>query len=464
MARLTRAQQQELTRAAVLTAARTEFADHGYADAKIDRIADRADLTRGAVYSNFSSKRALYLAVLLDMTTPSGPPADPEPGLAAAIGAFARVRLERLPLSAETAAGANLQLRSLTGVFAHEAGRAALAQLSRLESLLLARALEAHGPGGRRVRLAELVLTVLDGAARMAETAPGFGDPFDVALACRHLSTLELAETWNPPHLPYVDPARSVDEQWVAPGGLPDVLTGNTARLDEDGVILIVGTARLGAAEEAVRAARDGDRVTVVVVTGDPAELGALVRFRLTDLAGCLRQAVTTPGWPGFQVVIDDAGTVAAATGVEAGDETESAVRIMGGHIVSRADGRGAGHAAGLGAGNTSDGVRYGRGGRGTDADDNLGTKPSGSPRTEMDSARGTEPGGSQDPEPSSSRDTTPNGDRGAKPRGGQAASSGGDRGAKPRSGQAASSGGDRGATPNGGRGLETRGSRDGGS
>ena len=40
MARLTRAQQQERTRAAVLVAARQEFAEYGYAEAKIDRIAD----------------------------------------------------------------------------------------------------------------------------------------------------------------------------------------------------------------------------------------------------------------------------------------------------------------------------------------------------------------------------------------------------------------------------------------
>ncbi|HWS39652.1 MAG TPA: TetR family transcriptional regulator, partial [Actinoplanes sp.] len=61
MARLTRAQQQARTRTAVLGAAIEEFAEHGYADAKIDRIASRVDLTRGAVYSNFPSKRSLYL-------------------------------------------------------------------------------------------------------------------------------------------------------------------------------------------------------------------------------------------------------------------------------------------------------------------------------------------------------------------------------------------------------------------
>src|SRR5690242_11043623 len=66
MVRLTRAQQQVRTRASVLAAAAEEFAQHGYAEAKVDRIAARAELTRGAVYSNFPSKRSLYLAVLLD--------------------------------------------------------------------------------------------------------------------------------------------------------------------------------------------------------------------------------------------------------------------------------------------------------------------------------------------------------------------------------------------------------------
>src|SRR5690606_39654261 len=64
MARRTRAQAQERTRERVLAAARTEFLERGFRDAKIDVIAERAELTRGAVYSNFPGKRALYLAVL----------------------------------------------------------------------------------------------------------------------------------------------------------------------------------------------------------------------------------------------------------------------------------------------------------------------------------------------------------------------------------------------------------------
>ena len=55
---------QERNRAAVLAAARAEFVERGFRDAKVDVIAARAGLTRGAVYSNFPGKRALYFAVL----------------------------------------------------------------------------------------------------------------------------------------------------------------------------------------------------------------------------------------------------------------------------------------------------------------------------------------------------------------------------------------------------------------
>src|SRR5690242_16645937 len=59
-----RAEMQERNRAAVLAAARAEFVERGFRDAKVDVIAARAGLTRGAVYSNFPGKRALYFAVL----------------------------------------------------------------------------------------------------------------------------------------------------------------------------------------------------------------------------------------------------------------------------------------------------------------------------------------------------------------------------------------------------------------
>ncbi|MEU6738944.1 helix-turn-helix domain-containing protein [Streptosporangium sandarakinum] len=387
MARLTRAQQQERTRAAVLAAARREFAEHGYAVAKIDRIAERAEMTRGAVYSNFPTKRALYLAVLTDLVERSADEAGqadgsdgtdgtdgaagitgtagrvprPTPGsVADSLGAFARVWLERLPLTGDSPADGHLRLRSLSGVLDDEPARTALAQTARLEALLLALALESYSPPGvRRVRLAELALTLLNGSAGLAETAPGFGDPFDVARACDHLAGIDLADSWDPPHLPYVSPARPCDDPWAPPAEVSDRITGRRIGLGDDGVIAVLGAGRLSAAEEAVRGALPGDRVTVVVVTGDPAEIGRLVRLRVDDLTACLRRVFAPGAWPPLRLVLDDHALVAAALGLPGvGDTTEAAVRIRDGRIVARAEGRGAAHAAA--AAGSPDATRHG--------------------------------------------------------------------------------------------------------
>jgi hypothetical protein len=112
-------------------------------------------------------------------------------------------------------------------------------------------------------------------------------------------------------------------------------------------VIALLGTGRLAAAEEAVRAARPGDRVTVVVLTSDSAEIGRLVRLRVGDLTGCLRRVFAPEVWPRLRLVLDDGALTASAVGLpDAGDATEAAVRIQGGTIVARAHGRGAAHAA----------------------------------------------------------------------------------------------------------------------
>lgn len=369
MARLTRAQRQELTRAAVLAAAREEFAEHGYAEAKIDRIAERAELTRGAVYSNFPGKRALYLEVLLEDTAGdtgrnaargTGAGVSP-PGLEEALAAFARVWLERLPLAGDTPAGGRLRLRSAAGLFDDEPGRTALAQLARLEALLLGLALETCGPRrGRRVRLAELVLTLLNGAGHLAATAPGFGDPFDLVHACRHLAGLDLSDVWDPPYLAYVAPARPARDAWEPPAPLPDQISGLPAGFEDDGVIVVLGTGRLEAAEEAVRAARPGEQVTVAVVTGDPAETGRLVRLEIGGLARCLGRVFGPDAR--LRLVLDEQALVASAAGVpDPDDTTEAAVRVRGGVIRARARGRGAAHAVAAARGTTAQRSRTAR-------------------------------------------------------------------------------------------------------
>ncbi|GHE36517.1 TetR family transcriptional regulator [Streptosporangium violaceochromogenes] len=356
MARLTRTQQQERTRAAVLAAAREEFAERGYTDAKVDRIAERAELTRGAVYSNFPSKRALYLEVLLGSLRHGDTPEVPSPlDAAEALGAFARLRLERLPLTGEAPAGGRPRPLSPAGLFDDGPGRTALAQIGRLEAVLLALALESRATRPaervRRVRLAELALTLLHGAAHLGETAPGFGDPFDVVRACRHLAGLDLADVWDPPHLPYVPRARPVRVAWNPPPAALDQITGRRVGFDTDGVIAVLGVHRLEAVEEAVRAAGPGDLITVAVVTNDPAETGRLVRLRIGDHAGCLRQVFGRDRWPGLRVVLDDRAAIASAAGIpDPGDATEAAVRVRAGEIVAQAHGRGALHAAAVAA------------------------------------------------------------------------------------------------------------------
>jgi hypothetical protein len=199
----------------------------------------------------------------------------------------------------------------------------------RFEAVLLGRALESGAT--RRVRLAELVLTLLHGAGRLAEKAPGFGDPFDVIRACEHLAGLDLGDVWDPPHREFVSPAQAGREEWTPPAAL-DLVTGEPVEFG--GGLVVLGVNRLGAAEEAVRAG-----FTVVVVTGDHAELGRLVRLRIGDLAGCVRRVVR-PDWPA--VVLDEHGAVAAAAAVREADDTEAAVWVEDGAIVARAAGRGA--------------------------------------------------------------------------------------------------------------------------
>ena len=348
MVRLTRMQQQARTRAAVLAAAREEFAEHGFVPAKVDRIAERAEMTRGAVYSNFPSKRALYLAVLIDLVEKAAEPrATVSPSSRVdALGVFARVWLERLPLVGDPAPGGRLRLRSLDGVFEDGHGPAVLAQVARLEALLLAIALERGAPE-RRVRLAEIVLTLLDGAGHRAGTVPGFGDPFDVAHACRHLAYIDLEDVWAPPHLPYVAPAKVCADAWAAPRGLVDQISGDEVDF-ANGLVVVLGAARLGAAEEAVRAVKPGEQVVVVVVSGDREETGRLVRLRVADAVGCLRRVFAADVWQHVRIVLDDEGLVASTIGIAGtGDETEAAVSVREGVVVARAQGRGAGHAAG---------------------------------------------------------------------------------------------------------------------
>lgn len=62
--RLTRPEQRERNRSELLTAARQMFVREGYLRSSLEAIADAAGFSKGAVYSNFPSKEALFLELL----------------------------------------------------------------------------------------------------------------------------------------------------------------------------------------------------------------------------------------------------------------------------------------------------------------------------------------------------------------------------------------------------------------
>jgi AcrR family transcriptional regulator len=360
MGRLTRAEMQERNRAKVLAAARDEFTERGFRDAKIDGVAERAELTRGGVYSNFPGKRALYFAVLAEDAERAPELPRPEPGGTAreALGAFARAWVARLPLATDEQHGvARLGMDLMPEVLADERIRRPFAQLMNLDAILLGLALERlrppETPAGRLVRVAEVALTTLHGASQLAAAAPGFVDPFNVVSACEQFADLDLGDVWQPPHIPHIPQARPADEPW-SPSPAVDAIRDEPARLAGDAVVAILGLHRLSAVEEAVRAAPPGADVTAILVTSDPDELAPLARLTIADLRACLHQAFPPSAWPRLQVVFDESGALAAAAGVPAvSDATETAIRIQAGRIVARADGYGACYAAASASGPT---------------------------------------------------------------------------------------------------------------
>jgi AcrR family transcriptional regulator len=62
--RLTRQESQARTRALLLEVATTEFLAHGYTGTSLEKIAELAGFSKGAVYGNFAGKDELCLAVL----------------------------------------------------------------------------------------------------------------------------------------------------------------------------------------------------------------------------------------------------------------------------------------------------------------------------------------------------------------------------------------------------------------
>lgn len=387
MARVSRAETQERNRGKVLAAAREEFAERGFRDAKVDVIAQRVGLTRGAVYSNFPGKRALYFAVLAEIAEQAYPPAGsggafagvgPEGGAFAlkgegegqesaflrdggGVGAAGRRSVvgevvvegacRRIlgalalawvrPLVAEDWLGRDLGAELLADEL-----RRPYARLLELDALLLALALERlrppdldpAAPPTRLVRHARALLTTLLGATQLAATAPGFLEPYDVVTTVERLADLPINDFWVAPSS--APPVRRTDEAWEPPSAT-DLVRGIPHKAT-DGVVAVLGLNRLDSVEQAARCGK----TTVVLVTGSPQELGPLARLTLAQLTGPLRQAFPEPAWPDVHVVCDETGAIAKVAGIPAvSDETEVAIRVADGRIVARAEGFAACHA-----------------------------------------------------------------------------------------------------------------------
>ncbi|XBS71744.1 TetR/AcrR family transcriptional regulator [Acerihabitans sp. KWT182] len=64
MGRLSRSESQAKTREQLLASAQALFRQEGYAATSVERIAEAAGYSKGAVYSNFDNKEAIFLEVL----------------------------------------------------------------------------------------------------------------------------------------------------------------------------------------------------------------------------------------------------------------------------------------------------------------------------------------------------------------------------------------------------------------
>ena len=140
--RLTRAEQQEQTRGALLDAAARVFLERGFAGTSVEAITSEAGYSRGAFYSNFESKEQLFAELLQQrvyeryraMAKEAGAPRGERPSLrdvgqqlAVIQGAGEGHWLFRLWLELLAHAGRDERFREIAGAF-WRANRAASAE------------------------------------------------------------------------------------------------------------------------------------------------------------------------------------------------------------------------------------------------------------------------------------------------------------------------------------------------
>lgn len=189
------------TKAALLEAALFQFAEHGVAATKLADVAQRAGLTRGAVYHHFTDKTALHAAVIADswdsVTAPVWAVLDSEGTIEERLREFLVAWLRRLREDKYFRALLTITLNASYGPDQPESisdGRASKSYgladwLQRLESFLAGKrdgegAAHAEDPSGA----AAGILAWLCGTALLAATDPDLLPPSDakgVALPLR---------------------------------------------------------------------------------------------------------------------------------------------------------------------------------------------------------------------------------------------------------------------------------------
>ena len=184
----------EVTRAAIVEAAVSRFAAVGYAGANIDSIADRARVTKGAVYHHFSDKAELFEAAYTAMEERllarvlAGIDGIDDPWEALRVGAdvfleeccepdFARIALEEAPVALGWSRWKATEERYFLGLLGAalralaEAGQIAIPAEGDLTARMLLAALDEAGlsvasspdPQAERVRAADVITRLLSG-------------------------------------------------------------------------------------------------------------------------------------------------------------------------------------------------------------------------------------------------------------------------------------------------------------
>ncbi len=147
------------TRAKLIDAAAAVIGEKGFDRASLEEIAERAGMTRGAVYGNFKDKDELFLALIARRWQPIIPPLEPGASFREQMRILGRtVAAEARRRQPDAAAATAFQLYTLT----HPAMRAAMTEKNATIYAHMAQALVEVIPASDLPMPAERFVCVLD--------------------------------------------------------------------------------------------------------------------------------------------------------------------------------------------------------------------------------------------------------------------------------------------------------------